>query len=263
MEILGLHVQSYFTIFDKTFTVYGILYFIGILLSVSVIMILKKRTSLFTYDVVYFLTFVFVGMLIGSKLLFILVSLKQIIKLKLSIIQTMSGGFVFYGGLIGGFLGGLIYCKMFHLESVDFFDLTSVAIPLGHAIGRIGCLTAGCCFGLPWNNRFAVTYTDILGEAPLNTKLFPIQLTESLLLFVLFILLLAIYRSKSAKKGTTYKVYLISYGFIRFSLEFFRGDKIRGLLWGLSTSQWISIFIIIITISLTICHKKSKIQELK
>lgn len=263
MEILNIYVKPTFDILGKTISIYGIFYIIGVFASLFVLFCLKKYIDYKSYDIIYCIIFAFVGGMIGSKVLFIITSLKTIINLHISIQALMMGGFVFYGGLIGGYLGGFIYCKAYKLSFLLMSDVVSITIPLGHAFGRLGCLCGGCCYGFPHNGKFSVTYIETLGDAPLNTPLFPVQLIESIILLLLFATLLITYKKFHHIKGFSTASYLLSYSTIRFVLEFFRGDKIRGLLWGLSTSQWISILIIIITISLTICHKKSKIQELK
>ena len=168
--------------------------------------------------------------------------------------QVMQGGFVFYGGLIGGLLGLIIYVKAFKMEFFSFSDVCAAVIPLGHALGRVGCYTAGCCYGIPYDGFGAVVYTNTLGHTPLNTPLLPIQLIEALCLLVLFVVMIVLY-NKIKTKGAVTGIYLVGYGILRFVLEFFRGDLERGHLL-LSTSQWISIAMVIGGCSLLYCIKK-------
>lgn len=93
----------------------------------------------------------------------------------------------------------------------------------------------GCCYGIPCNFGFAMV-TD-----PEVTR-FPIQLVESLCCFVIFVMLLVIEKKNRSVK--LIYVYLISYAMVRFGLEFFRGDAVRGFFMCFSTSQWISLGIL-------------------
>lgn len=147
------------------------------------------------------------------------------------------GGMVFYGGLIGGLLAALIYCKAMKLDFMFYADIYAPAIPLFHAFGRIGCFLGGCCYGIECH--FGVMYNGV--------ERFPVQIIECVcnLLLVRFLFYLS---KKNLKKGTLLALYLIIYPVIRFTLEFFRGDEIRGFMLSLSTSQWISIALFIVGI---------------
>lgn len=148
-------------------------------------------------------------------------------------------GLVYYGGLIGGVIGACVAVKASRVDFCDVSNAIVPCIPLGHAFGRIGCLLTGCCYGLHYNGAFAV-HSAFVNQAE---TLFPIQAVESLLNMLLFVALLFYTRTK--RNGViTLSVYLIAYSLIRFILEFFRGDLIRGIYWGFSTSQWISVLLI-------------------
>lgn len=126
------------------------------------------------------------------------------------------------------------------METLDIF---SVVLPLGHAVGRVGCFFGGCCYGICYDGPFAVYYSDAAGLTPLHTPLLPIQLIEAVALLILFIIQLHLYGRKD-KQGKLVQSYLLSYALIRFILEFFRGDTARGKLFFLSTSQWISLLVL-------------------
>ena len=193
----------------------------------------------------------------GAKLLFVLINLKYVIENSIPFEMLMKGGFVFYGGFIGGVLGLLIYTKSFKLKFLDFAGIYATVIPLAHAIGRVGCLFGGCCYGIPYHGPFAVTYTETLGNTPLNTPLLPVQGIEAVCLLVLFFVLLIIYFKCNS---TTLSVgfYLVGYAVIRFVLEYFRYDAERGSLWLFSTSQWISIMLFVVGTAVIIKGFKNK-----
>lgn len=148
------------------------------------------------------------------------------------------GGMVFYGGLIGGMIIAVLYCKKQKLDIRYYADLFAPAIPLFHAFGRVGCFLGGCCYGIEC--QWGVVYPH-----ETVTRL-PIQLFESVGDIVIFFILV-ILSHKKIKKGTLFLLYLIMYGILRIITEFFRGDVIRGFVWGISTSQWISMILIIVS----------------
>ncbi|MBQ9768641.1 MAG: prolipoprotein diacylglyceryl transferase, partial [Clostridia bacterium] len=179
-----------------------------------------------------------------------------------TVLILMSGGFVFYGGFIGGFLGLLIYVKQFKMKFLPFLDVYAAVVPLGHAFGRVGCLFGGCCYGMEYDGPFAVVYHSSLNmSTPLNTPLLPMQLIEALGLLLIFAIVLTVYL-KGAKTGTVPVVYVLCYSVMRFTLEFLRADSERGNLLGLSTSQWISLGLIITVILSVIFYRSKKAKTL-
>jgi shikimate kinase/prolipoprotein diacylglyceryltransferase len=184
----------------------------------------------------------------------------------LSRAEILFGGQVFYGGLFGGIAAGFVYGRRkFRGLMPAVRDMATPVIPLFHFFGRIGCFSAGCCYGI--EHRPGVTFSRaIIPEANFVSRL-PVQLIEAGFNLFLFLLLSRIsgvvffpkfqrpastgrIKSQSAvsrnlqPRGKLLFLYLILYPVGRFVLEFFRGDEYRGF-WGpLSTSQWISVFVI-------------------
>ena len=231
-------------VFGKEIPLYGICFFIGILVSVVIAYFLFKREKMEIFDFVCCAIYVLIGSIIGAKLLFVIVSIETIIEYNLSFIDIIKGGFVFYGGLFGGYLGAIIYGKQFKYNISNFITIAALVLPLGHAFGRIGCFFSGCCYGIEYHGIFSHTYYQSHNAlTPLGVPLFPVQLLESALLFILFAVLMIIY-AKKVHKHKMAEIYLFSYSIIRFALEFLRGDAVRGGFLGLSTSQWISLLII-------------------
>ena len=252
--------------FNLPFPIYGALYFVGIAIAAVVAVFICKKRELPKYDIVYSAVYSMIGAAVGAKLLFIAVSLPKVISLGYGFIDTvlilMSGGFVFYGGFIGGFLGLLIYVKQFKMKFLPFLDVYAAVVPLGHAFGRVGCLFGGCCYGMEYDGPFAVVYHSSLNmSTPLNTPLLPMQLIEALGLLLIFAVVLTVYL-KGAKTGTVPVVYVLCYSVMRFILEFLRSDSERGGLLGLSTSQWISLGLIITVILSVIFYRSKKAKTL-
>lgn len=148
------------------------------------------------------------------------------------------GGSVFYGGLIGGLFAGYLCMKHQKLDYGLTSDCAAPSIALFHAFGRIGCFLGGCCYGVEWEH--GITFHNALVESANGVPRVPVQLFEAGLEFALFGLL-SLMLEKGWLKNRLLAVYLLIYPVGRFALEFLRGDDYRGFLFGLSTSQLISI----------------------
>ena len=226
---------------------YGLLFFSGILIAgvLGLVIAIKRKIDLFDFFAV--IAYVLIGAILGAKLLFIAVSWDQIQGLPLE--DILKGGFVFYGGLIGGALGLLIYHLQYKVDFWQFADLFTLLVPLGHAFGRIGCLLGGCCYGMEYHGPLSIVYgEDTLNWlTPRGVPLFPVQAVESACLLVLFGVLCLLVRNPKFKQqpGACTAGYAVGYSIIRFVLEFFRGDSERGGFLGISTSQWVSIAIVL------------------
>lgn len=232
----------FITLFGYRLPSYGICFSAGMALAVVTAVLLSKKRDIQRYDVVYAAVIAGIGGLIGAKLLFILINLPLIIGGQITLYDAFQGGFVFYGGLIGGMLGLFIYVKGYKLDVAEFFDLFATAVPLGHAVGRIGCFLGGCCYGMEYDGPLHCVYTQNIGNTPVGVPLLPIQLIEAALLLCLFVGMLILYNRKP-QKGIQTAVYGLVYSIMRFILEFFRGDAERGGLFGISTSQIISLLL--------------------
>ncbi len=152
---------------------------------------------------------------------------------------------MFYGGLIAALAVAWWYMRKTHLPLLETADVFAPAIALGHGIGRLGCFSAGCCWGVECDRPWAVTFSnpvanDVIG-VPLNVPLHPTQLYESFAEFAIFAILYWRIR-KPHGRGAIIALYLMLYGAVRFVVEFFRYHE-QGNLWGgpLDTSQWISL----------------------
>ena len=157
---------------------------------------------------------------------------------------------------IGGILAGCLYCYIKKTDFWKYFDLVMPSVALAQGFGRIGCLLAGCCYGRETNSIFSITFQNS-DFAPNHVALIPTQIYSSVLDFLHFGILLYIARHKK-KDGQVAACYLIFYSIGRFVLEFFRGDLIRGSVGMLSTSQFISLFILVAGILILVIRSKKK-----
>lgn len=154
------------------------------------------------------------------------------------------GGLVWYGGMIGVTLAAILFTRLKKINLWRYGDILIPGAAIGLAIGRIGCLLAGCCYGGPCQAPWAIQYPHdhVTGGIPVH----PAPLYETFLLLGVFALLLWIDRRKPFE-GLTAWSFFILYGFVRFALEYFRGDR---LVWidtlNLSASQVISLGSIVV-----------------
>jgi len=160
-------------------------------------------------------------------------------------LETLQAGGVFYGGLLGALAVAAWYLRKTRLSALVVADAFAPAIALGHAIGRIGCFAAGCCWGTECHLPWAVTFTSMAASqlvgVPLGLPLHPTQLYESAAEFAIFGILYWRF-GRPHGRGDIISLYLMLYGAARFLVEFFRYHE-QGNLWGtpLDASQWISL----------------------
>ena len=175
---------------------------------------------------------------------------------------TKSTGMTFYGGFIFGVVAflaswfGLGAWKCKNGEAVKQFgsiaDIAACLVPLGHAFGRLGCLTAGCCHGKITDAWYGVTHHNLYIDGVFyeTVKVVPTQLFEALFLFALSGVLLWLFFGKFGKdnKGRfpLLPVYGAGYGIWRFLIEFTRADH-RGetIISALTPSQFVAVVIIV------------------
>ena len=196
------------------------------------------------------------GML-GAKLLFFITEIKDILE-DPSILLSLSEGFVVYGGIIGGIFGAYLYCRWKKLPVWKYFDIAAPSLALAQGFGRIGCFMAGCCYGRETSAWYGVTF-EHSPFAPNHVSLIPTQLISSAADFLHFFLLLWITKKRKTE-GIVVSFYLIFYSIGRFLIEMLRNDP-RGSVSFLSTSQFISIFTLIIGILSIVLLKRKGVKE--
>lgn len=203
----------------------------------------------FPYWNLYYISTFLVAWL-AAKVFFIYTLDSQFIEsIELNANFWLGGGFVFYGGLIGAVIWTIIYKYAFRV-SWDDFSIFVPTLAIGHGFGRIGCLLAGCCFG---SETSSVLSVHLHGASR-----HPVQLYEALMLLALGY----VFRKRVTRSKFIVVEYLMSYSLMRFVLEFLRGDTIRGQLGFLSTSQWVSLFIVVVCMSLNYFAKQKSQNEL-
>ena len=175
---------------------------------------------------------------VGGKVLFVLTMAPWIaanFSVNNVLLLIFQSGFVFYGGLFGVLLTLKIYSKFSKYEESTVYRMIVPAIALFHVFGRIGCLFAGCCYGAALEPPLEL-FGSMFGRVPT-------QIIEAVFCFMLFLVIIII--EKRREEWDSLRFYLLSYATFRFVIEFFRGDAARGIYFGFSTSQWISMAIVV------------------
>jgi len=190
------------------------------------------------------LSAVVIGALLGGKIFYAAIFWKAygsgFAEPLINILRDFRFGFVFYGGFFGALAAGAWYVRREKIRFLEAADWFAPAIPLGHAIGRLGCFAAGCCYGKPaaflavrFTNPQCLVETNLLG-VPLH----PVQLYEAAGNFILFLALHFLAKKKlPSREGGLILAYAAGYSVLRFFLEFLRADDRGPFFAGLSPSQ--------------------------
>ena len=232
----------YINIFGLEIPMYGLLIAIGTLIGFFILFKTSKYRGLTEDDSYYCAIWCAVGGLLGAKLLYIIVEFDQLLADPAGFLSSIiTGGLVFYGGLIGGILAGFIYVRVKKLSFLAIADTIIVPFTLIHAFGRVGCFFAGCCYGRVCDSFISVVY-PAGSAAPAGVPVLPVQLMEAAFLICLFFYLFNELK-KVKREGIVLGKYVIAYAIWRFILEYLRSDD-RGAVGFLSTSQLISLLLL-------------------
>ncbi len=241
---------------------YGLCMIVAIYLAAGLMLWRSRHSNVPTEYLIIIQISCIVSFVIGAKVFFIFASY-SLVEIFQFIAEgdfdfIVNSGLVFYGGLIFGIIGALGVAKLLKVDLLGIENHIVPFVPLGHAIGRVGCFMAGCCYGMKYDGPLAVYYPEIMYEfieGPIpGVGYFPVQLVESVLDIVIFVILL-FYVKKERPRGNVLFLYLLMYAIMRFCTELFRGDEIRGIHFNISTSQWISIALIAVFVARVIYHK--------
>jgi phosphatidylglycerol:prolipoprotein diacylglycerol transferase len=233
---------------------------------------------------------VLVSALVGSRVFFILVNWNDYFGPNAvvatgfgrvpRILAFWEGGLVFYGGFIGAALTAAWYMRRARMPFLAHADTLIPSVAFGHFLGRLGCFSAGCCWGdvarghLPWATRFppeslafqtfatrpepaAYLAADRLHTLPLH----PVQLYESFGELGLFLLLVLWVRPRKAFHGQVLATWLMCYAVLRTVVETFRGDVERGVYLGLGVGQWTSLVIFATGVAIWLKARGPRVED--
>jgi phosphatidylglycerol---prolipoprotein diacylglyceryl transferase len=174
---------------------------------------------------------------VGAHVLYVITRLDLPSEAFWKLVPRFGSGSVWYGGFLSSTLYVLWYARRNRIALLAMCDVGAFAALVAQSVGRLGCLLAGCCYGLPTDLPWGIHVPHVAHAVH------PTMLYEALLLAALFA---GLWRRRcEARPGETAALYLLVTPCIRFSLEFLRGDSIRGFVWGtVSTSQFIALWVI-------------------
>lgn len=251
----------YFTILGRQFGTYGLCMVIGIALAMVLSLHKAKQYNVNAYNILIVGTIGLGCAIFSGSLLYCFVTYDFdyiLDQLAAGNFQILVSGIVFYGGLIGGLLGAVLGRFIAKCSLRSLIPVVVPYIPLGHAIGRVGCVMAGCCYGMKYEGPFAIHYPHSVAGVSPEQGYFPVQPLESLMNVIIAVVLI-ILEHKLERKSKLLFYYLGMYAIARFILEYFRGDAVRGIFHALSTSQWISIGMLVFAVlGLVYLAKKPK-----
>lgn len=224
---------------------YGVLVALAFLVGLALVSRLAKRRGLNSEAVVNLGVYCALAGILGAKVLMIALDPDyRAHPLEVFSLATLQSAGIFYGGLIGALLTAFFYMRAQKLPVLTTADIFAPGVALGHAIGRLGCFAAGCCWGRRTNVPWAVVFTNPDASAvgtPLGVPLHPTQLYESGAELIICVILLA-WLGRERRPGSAIGLYLILYGIARLIVEFYRQHDASNPLGGpLSLEQWISI----------------------
>jgi phosphatidylglycerol---prolipoprotein diacylglyceryl transferase len=220
---------------------YGTMILIGIFFG---IFLFRRGSSRMNLDIEYYtdiVIWVALGGFFGARLLQVIVdyniyftSLSGIY----SIFKLWKGGFAYLGGFLMGLSILWILKKRYNLPNM--LDLIAIPLAFTHGTGRIGCLMSGCCWGKETSTQLGLNFPPksavfehylanggLTSSATSIGPFHPTQLYEALGNF-LIVTFLVLWSKRQRFHGHLTAMYLITYGFLRFIVEIFRGDPSRG-----------------------------------
>jgi phosphatidylglycerol:prolipoprotein diacylglycerol transferase len=227
---------------------YGVLLAAAYLVGLQLAIIRARRRGLDDGRIMDLGIYIIVSALVGAKLMLLVVDWQHFSRNPSEMLSLVRSGGVFYGGLILAVVVALWYLRRHKMPVWTTCDVFAPGIALGHVVGRLGCLLAGCCFGKQTTVPWAITFTNPFAAAnvgtPLGVPLHPTQLYEAGAELLILIFLLVVEKRGRPFPGRTFWGYMLLYGVSRFVIEFYRGDE-RGMVFNwLPTSQFISMLLV-------------------
>lgn len=224
--------------------IYSIFFLLSLVTTCVFTICLGKIQKVEKNTIICFLTYELIGVILGAKIL--------------NMIQTQNyksiyyAGFSSYGGVIGGIIFIIIFSKIYKISLKKLLLIFIPILPLMYAVSKLGCFFSGCCYGVEYSGIMNIIYESAT-DAPLNTKLFPVQLVESLINFGIFVYIFCIYKKYIENISIIGKVFILC-GFSKLALENYRAS------WDgtFSSSQIISLIFIIIGFFIIIAWRSNE-----
>ncbi|WP_297472933.1 prolipoprotein diacylglyceryl transferase [Persephonella sp.] len=247
---------------DFTIHTYGVLVALGLIASYLTALKFGKKEGIDHKKIDNLFTFTVIGGIVGARVAYVLEHKDQFHSF-IDYFAIWKGGIDWFGGFIGGGLVLIFLLWKYKIPILKIGDVAGISIIIGHAIGRIGCTCAGCCYGKPvppdspFRDLAIVFPKHEHGSAPAGIPLYPTQPAEAIGNFLIFGILFFLYKNKKFD-GEILSVYLVLYGIERFLLEFWRGVTPLIPYLGITWNQIVSLLMVLGGIALFIYGMRKK-----
>jgi phosphatidylglycerol---prolipoprotein diacylglyceryl transferase len=225
---------------------YGFMLMLAFLAATAIATHLARERGMPPEYVLDLTAYILVAGILGARLLYVMLTWSYFRDHLDHVFRVWEGGLSFHGGLVGGLLAGLLYCRGRSISFLRMGDIVAPGLAIGYSIGRIGCFLNGCCYGAPTDLPWACRFHDPPITGPLTPPSHPTQIYASIINVGIFALLMLIWRRQKAT-GQVLWSYLLFYAIYRFGIEFLRkGATAQVLAMGLTHSQWASIGMVLV-----------------
>jgi phosphatidylglycerol:prolipoprotein diacylglycerol transferase len=229
---------------------YGLMIALSLVISTYLLLRDKRRASIISQDqLMHLLTIAIIVGVVGGRVLHVLSCYDEYQSIA-AILALHEGGFSILGTTIALIMVIPWYLKRMQIAILPFLDLLCTYAPLTQAVARLGCLFAGCCYGLATDSCMAITYTDIYSLAPVGIPLHPTQLYSSISFLLIFCIMIVCKRHPGWA-GRDTLIFLTLFSAQRFIIDFWRGDRIFssfGVSYTISFHQWVALFLGIVSL---------------
>jgi len=237
-----------FTLFGWPIYWYGIMMLVAFLVALAHLAWLGRREGRPPGMASEFVVWIMFAGILGARVAYVLGNLRFFLESPGEIIRLDHGGLAYYGGFTGAALAVMLFARFRRVPLWALADWITGALPLAHAIGRVGCFLNGCCYGRPSQAPWAVFSHDALRQ--------PVQLYEAAFNVALYGLLLWAW-PRRRRDGDLLALYLVTYPVGRFLLEFLRGDE--RLHWlGLNVAQDYSLLLLALGVALWLSPRPAR-----
>ncbi|NQT91265.1 MAG: prolipoprotein diacylglyceryl transferase [Lentisphaerae bacterium] len=244
----------FFHLGGLTISWYGVMMALAFVAGLINWTLLGRREGRSYTDAADMLFWVMVSGILGARVAYIFKEWDSFSQAPVTMLFLHKGGLAFYGGFIGGTLALAVFARVRGQKVLSLYDFAVTSLPLGHALGRVGCFLNGCCFGRVFDGAMSVTYPahshpwwrhvysgDLTRFDLRSLPVHPIQIYEALFNVLLFVVLVRSYRRRK-RDGSVAALYLMTYPLGRFVFEYFRGDH-RLYVMGVSVGQVVSFLL--------------------
>jgi phosphatidylglycerol:prolipoprotein diacylglycerol transferase len=215
---------------------YGLFAALGFLAGYGIASMMARRRGISPAVIGDALVPLLLGGLLGARLFYVLFHGAEFSGQWLDTLKIWQGGLMWQGGFLGALVTLTFFLRRRHLSFLPLADIFAPAVAVGQALGRVGCLFAGCCYGRACDLPWAVTFHNAESLAPTGISLHPTQLYDAgSNLLIAAILLILSHSTWSARAGRLTGLYLVWAGAARLGVEYFRADA-RGTGLGIFTA---------------------------